>query len=99
MAFGISKLELRQWKRTVSQGDIAFLTHFWWEPRFPNIHCVTKVGCSDLKRLVQWCKMNQLSPQYIHHRDRYPHFDLIGPKQKEILTSEGYHDHILRFRL
>lgn len=99
MAFGISRAELSAWKRAVSRNEIAYLTHYWIDPRFPHIHCVTKVGCADLHKLQQWCKLHDLPVQYIHQREPFPHFDLIGPKQKEILAEAGLHSHIERFRL
>ncbi|MFD3261690.1 hypothetical protein ACE3MQ_24130 [Paenibacillus lentus] len=99
MAFGITRKELNAWKQRVAQGDIAYLTHYWLDPRFPGITTVTKVGCNDLERLSAWCRANGLNPKYIHRRDEYPHFDLIGTKQVEILTREGLHDQIQRFNL
>ncbi|TVY08927.1 hypothetical protein [Paenibacillus cremeus] len=99
MAFGIKRSELTQWKEAVSRGEIAFLTHFWLEPRFPGITTVTKVGCADLDRLAAWCQANGLNPNYIHRREPFPHFDLIGPKQIEILKKERLWDQLERFRL
>ncbi|MGE6230348.1 hypothetical protein [Paenibacillus chitinolyticus] len=99
MAFGVKREELQRWKAAVSRGDIAYLTHYWLEPRFPGITTVTKVGCSDLDRLSGWCISHGLNPRYIHNRSPFPHFDLIGPKQKEILRKEGIHDQLERFRL
>lgn len=99
MAFGINREELTQWKKAVSAGEIAFLTHYWVDPRFPGITTVTKVGCSDLSRLTRWCEDNGLPAQYIHNRSSYPHFDLIGPKQPEILRQEGLWDHLERFKM
>ncbi|OPA73962.1 hypothetical protein BVG16_26340 [Paenibacillus selenitireducens] len=99
MAFGIRRQELQQWKETVSRGEIAYITHFWLDPRFPGITTVTKVGCSDITKLAAWCTANELPAKYIHHRDAYPHFDLIGPKQIEILKREQLWDQIERFRL
>lgn len=99
MAFGITRKELVQWKEAVALGEIAFLTHFWFDPRFPQFHSVTKVGCSDTKRLVAWCETNGLNPRYIHDRESFPHYDLIGPKQIEILQKEGLGEHIERFKL
>lgn len=72
MAFGINREELTRWKQAVSAGEIAFLTHYWIDPRFPEITTVTKVGCSDLPRLKRWCKENGLPPQYIHNRKPFP---------------------------
>ena len=99
MAFGINREELTQWKQAVSAGKIAFLTHYWLDPRFPDITTVTKVGCSDLSRLTRWCEENGLPAQYIHHRVAYPHFDLMGPRQPEILRQEGLWDQLERFKM
>ncbi|WP_199614304.1 hypothetical protein [Paenibacillus alkalitolerans] len=99
MAFGIDREELNEWKREVSKGNIAFLTHYWLHPRFPEVKTVTKVGCADLERLKEWLVSYGLNPAYIHARDRYPHFDLIGPKQKQILMLEQQWDQINRFKL
>ncbi|WP_211747640.1 hypothetical protein [Paenibacillus sp. Marseille-Q4541] len=99
MAFGIRRSELEEWKNQVREGQIAYLTHYWIDPRFPSIKSVTKVGCSDLKRLQNWCKEHDLDPKYIHHRNPFPHFDLLGPRQKEILKQEMLHHHIQRFKL
>ncbi|MGZ0052554.1 hypothetical protein [Brevibacillus gelatini] len=99
MAFGISRAELNQWKQAVQRGEIAFLTHYWLDPRFPGIKTVTKVGCADTQKLTDWCVANGLNPAYIHHRQPFPHFDLIGPRQIEILQQEGLRDHLERFHL
>lgn len=99
MAFGISKQELKQWKIAVSRGEIAYLTHYWYDSRFPEYKTVTKVGCSDLIRLKQWCVENGLDPKYIHNRKPYPHFDLLGPKQVEILRKASLDSHVRRFNL
>lgn len=99
MAFGVKREELNAWKEAVSLGEIAFLTHFWLDPRFPGITTVTKVGCSDLQRLTSWCIEHDLPPQYIHNRSPFPHFDLLGPKQREILQQEELWDQLERFRL
>jgi hypothetical protein len=99
MAFGITREELRQWKEQVSRGEIAYLTHYWFEPRFPECRTVTKVGCSDVERLAAWCMEHDLNPRYIHRRKPYPHFDLIGDKQKEILRKERLWDQLIRFGL
>ncbi|CAM5790654.1 MULTISPECIES: hypothetical protein [Brevibacillus] len=99
MAFGISREELNEWKQSVSRGEIAFITHYWHDPRFPGIRTVTKVGCSDRQRLTDWCVANGLNPVYIHDRPPFPHFDLMGPKQKEILEKENQWEQVTRFRL
>lgn len=99
MAFGISRDEMKVWKETVASGEIAFLTHYWLDPRFPGIRTVTKVGCSDMDKLARWCRDNGLNPKYIHARDEYPHFDLIGYKQVEILKREKLFDQLERFKM
>jgi hypothetical protein len=99
MAFGIKRAELQQWKAAVARGDIAFLTHYWFDPRFPNVSTVTKVGCSDLDKLAAWCTAHGLNPDYIHQRQPYPHYDLIGPRQIEILKQEQLWQHLERFKL
>lgn len=99
MAFGITRAEMKDWKEAVTRGDIAFLTHYWLDPRFPGMKTVTKVGCSDLDKLAKWCRSNGLNPAYIHAREEYPHFDLIGPKQAEILRNENLISHLNRFRI
>ncbi|GAK38623.1 hypothetical protein PUW24_16800 [Paenibacillus urinalis] len=99
MAFGISRQELENWKHEVKSGKLAYLTHYWIDPRFPGVTSVTKVGCADLEQLRSWCIKHDLNPKYIHHRNPFPHFDLLGPKQKEILQKEQLDEHIERFRL
>lgn len=90
MAFGIKREELLDWKKKIDQGDIAFLTHYWLDDRFPDCKTVTKVGCKDLERLVKWGKQYGLRKEWIHLRkDGYSHFDLLGGKQKEILAKEN----------
>lgn len=99
MAFGITRDELNRWKEAVARGDIAYLTHYWLDPRFPGARTVTKVGCSDLARLAAWCEARSLNPRYIHNRPPFPHFDLIGRKQIDVLRQERLWDHLERFRL
>jgi len=99
MAFGVNRQQLAAWKSEVSRGEIAFLTHYWVDERFPGIRTVTKVGCRDIRKLRAWCLSHQLNPAYIHMRDEYPHFELIGPRQKEILMKEQLWDQIERFKL
>ena len=95
MAFGITRKELRDWKWQIDQGEIAFLTHFWIDDRFPKSKTVTKVGCKDLDRLILWGKQYGLKPEWLDIRkDGYSHFDLIGHKQEEILIQEGLLQHI-----
>jgi len=99
MAFGITRKELARWKAEVDRGEIAYLTHYWLDPRFPGFKTVTKVGCSDLNKLSRWCAEHGLNPRYIHARGSYPHFDLLGPKQLEVLQKAGQREQLERFRL
>ncbi|UUZ79653.1 hypothetical protein LJK88_31755 [Paenibacillus sp. P26] len=99
MAFGITREELMAWKEAVSRGEIALITHYWYDPRFPDVTTVTKAGCSDLDRLTAWCVKYGLNPRYIHRRSQFPHYDLIGPKQVEILQKEQRWDQLGRFKL
>jgi len=97
MAFGINREKLNQWKQSIDRGEIAFLTHYWYDPRFPEAKTVTKVGCNDLEKLIRWGQKHGLKREWIHHRkDGYSHFDLIGPIEKRVLIAEGlYEDHLL----
>ncbi|MBN6189069.1 hypothetical protein JQN58_19625 [Aneurinibacillus sp. BA2021] len=99
MAFGITRAELMEWKRKVERGDIALLTHFWLHPRYPGIKTVTKAGCSDIDSLLRWGESYGLERKHLHMRSAYPHFDLIGEKQKEILQREGLYEQMARFRI
>lgn len=99
MAFGVKRAELNEWKQNVLQGDIAFLTHFWLDDRYPDANSVTKVGSSDIERLAEWGEKYGLKKEWIHLRTNYPHFDLIGEKQLMILKKEKLFDHIKRFKL
>lgn len=95
MAFGIKRQELKEWKRKIDSGEIAFLTHYWLDERFPGYKTVTKVGCQDLNLLAKWGEKHGLKKEWIHHRpDGYSHFDLIGARQKEILHKEELFNHI-----
>ncbi|WP_251550844.1 hypothetical protein [Neobacillus muris] len=99
MAFGIKKQDIAEWKRKIDQGEIAFLTHYWLDDRFPGYKTVTKVGCSDLKKLAEWGRQYGLKKDWIDHRKNgYSHFDLIGEKQEEILKQEGLLEHIWKNR-
>jgi hypothetical protein len=90
VAFGIKRRELMEWKRKVAEGQIAFLTHYWLDDRFPNYKTVTKVGCRDLEKLILWGKKHGLKPEWIDGRNKdFPHYDLLGERQVEILTKEG----------
>ena len=99
MAFGINREELRVWKETVAAGKMAFLTHYWIDDRFPNCKTITKAGCADLEKLVAWGAQYGLKREWIDMRDDYPHFDLFGKYEKEILTQEGLVEQLKRFDL
>ena len=95
MAFGIKRHEVNEWKRKIDQGEIAFLTHYWLDDRFPGCNTVTKVGCNNLEKLAIWGEKYGLKKEWIDVRkDGYSHFDLLGERQREILRSEGLLDHI-----
>ncbi|MGG3916296.1 hypothetical protein [Rossellomorea vietnamensis] len=98
MAFGLTKQELNGWKQQVRNGQIAFLTHYWLDDRFPEVRSVTKVGCCDIDALARWGQKYGLKKEWIHQRkDGFPHFDLLGDTQYQILMKEGLQDHISRF--
>jgi len=95
MAFGIKRDELNRWKDEVARGEIAFLTHYWLDDRFPDSKTVTKVGCSDLEKLIHWGRKYGLEPEWIDKRKaNLPHFDLFGERRDEILKKEGLPHHI-----
>lgn len=95
MAFGIKKKDVQEWKRKIDEGEIAFLTHYWLDDRFPGCKTVTKAGCNDIEKLAEWGRKHGLRKEWIHHRNGgYPHFDLLGDKQEEILIAEGLFEHI-----
>lgn len=97
MAFGISRTELVEWKRRIEAGEMAILTHYWLDPRFPNSTSVTKVGCQDTKRLAEWGRRYSLKEAWIDHKEDYPHFDLFGDIQEQVLVDEGLVDQYTRF--
>lgn len=99
MAFGIKRSELNKWKQNVKNGQIDFLTHYWIDERFPNCTSVTKVGCSDLNKLIKWGKKYGLKSSWIDIHPKYPHFDLFGDIQKKVLYKEGLINQIERFNM
>ncbi|WP_188455604.1 hypothetical protein [Virgibacillus oceani] len=99
MAFGITRQELRRWKQDVNLGNIAFLTHYWIDPRFPDCNTVTKVGCQNVDKLAAWGKQYGLKKEWIDHYPNYPHYDLFGETQKRILVNEQKWDQIKHFKL
>lgn len=99
MAFGITREELRAWKSAIEAGEIAFLTHYWLDERFPHTNTVTKVGCNDLQLLAEWGQSHGLEAKWIHKRkDGYSHFDLLGKKQEEIMKKENLFFQLEAFR-
>ncbi|ALX47875.1 hypothetical protein [Lentibacillus amyloliquefaciens] len=99
MAFGINRRELQKWKKDVKNGQISFLTHYWIDERFPGCDTVTKVGCNDLNKLINWGAQYSLQPKWIHNDEHHPHFDLFGEKQARILRKEQQWEQIKRFEL
>lgn len=99
MAFGITRGELEHWKKQVTQGEIAFLTHYWEDERFPACKTVTKVGCTHTEHLIEWGRKYGLQAEWLDLHDTYPHFDLFGVTQLRILRNEYKEDHIQRFNL
>lgn len=97
MAFGIKREELNEWKEKVNRGEIAFITHYWLDDRFPKMKTVTKVGCCDINKLIRWGKKYGLKSEWVHRNEKYPHFDLIGSFQKDILKAEGLLNQLKRF--
>jgi hypothetical protein len=96
LAFGINREELKNWKLKVQRGEIAFLTHYWIDDRFPGCTTVTKVGCNDVNKLADWGRDYGLKPEWIDDRKKdYPHYDLFGQKQAEILKNEGLVNRLL----
>lgn len=99
MAFGIKRAEVSAWKEAVRAGEIAFLTHYWLDDRFPGCKTVTKVGCSNLDRLIEWGRGYGLKPEWIDYKKDYPHFDLFGKTEIEALRDAGLSDRVNRFNL
>ena len=99
MAFGVKRTELEAWKRKVEGGEVALLTHYWLDDRFPGCNTVTKAGCSDMDKLMEWGRQYGLHPDWIHRDEKYPHYDLFGERQKKILTAEGQWQQLRRFRI
>jgi hypothetical protein len=97
VAFGLRRDELKKWKTKVEKGEIAFLTHYWLDERFPGCTSVTKVGCADIDKLIAWGQNYNLNPDWIHRDEKYPHFDLFGERQKEILIKEGIEEQLRHF--
>ncbi len=99
MAFGLKREELIEWKKQVIASEIAIITHYWQDDRFPHITTVTKIGCADLNKLVEWGSKYNLKPEWVDLRVDYPHYDVFGSKQIEILLSENQINQIKRFKI
>ncbi|MFC4356235.1 hypothetical protein ACFO0S_14335 [Chryseomicrobium palamuruense] len=97
MAFGINRQELINWKRKIEAGEIAILTHYWLDSRFPESTSVTKVGCSDLSKLAEWGREYNLKKEWIDRKEGYPHYDLFGEIQERVLREEGMNEQYDRF--
>ena len=87
------------WGMLIILFPVFNLTHYWLDDRFPGCKTVTKVGCSNLDKLIAWGKRYDLKKEWIHLDPDYPHFDLFGDTQKKILVAEDKWDHIEKFRL
>ncbi|MER2090689.1 MAG: hypothetical protein ABS920_13190 [Sporosarcina sp.] len=99
MAFGLRRAELQHWKKAVSEGEIAFLTHYWLDERFPECKTVTKAGCANIEKLVEWGVQYGLRREWLDMRNDYPHFDLFGKHEYDILQNEGLSHQLERFGL
>lgn len=93
MAFGINRQDLKRWKREVQSGKVALITHYWYDERFPQYKTVTKAGCANRETLISWGEKHGLRPEWIHDREPFPHFDLIGERESVILESERTNPH------
>ncbi|MGE6632226.1 hypothetical protein [Bacillus sp. NPDC077027] len=88
MAFGLKRQDLEAWKTAVKNGEVAFLTHYWLDDRFPEANTVTKAACQDIVQLIKWGEGHGLKKEWVHDREDFPHFDLIGHTQKRIIEKE-----------
>src|SRR5699024_11705557 len=68
MAFGINREQLERWKEQVVKGEIAVITHYWEDERFPGCTSVTKVGCSNLEKLKEWGETYKLKSTWIDRK-------------------------------
>lgn len=92
----MTKTELSRWKATAKQGHVSFLTHFWYDTRFPEYKTVTKAACANRETLVTWGKKYGLKEKWIHDRNEFPHFDLLGDIEKQVLIKEGSEQKLLQ---
>src|SRR5699024_4968534 len=99
MAFGLTRFELNKWKEEVNSGVIAIITHYWQDNRFPNATTVTKVGCSDLNKLIECDNKYYLHPEWILYRQDYPHIDLFSITHNNVIINEKKFKQINKFNL
>ena len=52
MAFGINRQQLKAWKNAVRREEIAFLTHYWLDERFPDSKYSHKSRMRDVEKLI-----------------------------------------------
>ena len=71
-----------------SARESRLLTHYWLDDRFPNANTVTKAACQDMKQLMALGRNTWIKKEWIHVREGFPHFDLIGESQERILQKE-----------
>ncbi|MBM7094318.1 hypothetical protein JSY36_01000 [Bacillus sp. H-16] len=98
MAFGITRSELNAFKEKAQRGEIAILTHYWYDERFPQYKTVTKAGCSNVETLVKWGKQYGLKREWIHYQKGLPHFDLLGENARDVLKKEGLESQLEKFK-
>ncbi|MFA9559596.1 hypothetical protein ACERII_19990 [Evansella sp. AB-rgal1] len=94
MAFGLKKSDIEKWKKRANEGEVAFITHFWFDERFPQYRTVTKAACANKDTLIQWGQKYNLKPEWIHDRKDFPHFDLLGDRQRDILKKENQYEQL-----
>ncbi|EUJ33316.1 hypothetical protein MFLO_03215 [Listeria floridensis FSL S10-1187] len=100
MAFGVKRDELKAFQQKAESGEVALLTHYWLDKRFPNSKTVTKAASSDLEALKKWGSQYHLPEAYIDYGHKnLPHYDLFGEIQLKVLEQEGKWDQIERFHL
>ncbi|WP_099221382.1 hypothetical protein [Listeria costaricensis] len=100
MAFGVKRAELEAFKEKAARGEIALITHYWLDARFPDANTVTKAASSDLAKLKAWGKQYGLPEAYIdYNHEGLPHYDLFGEIQRMILIKEGEMEQLHRFHL
>lgn len=63
MAFGVKRDEMELWKEKAARGEIAIITHYWLDDRFPESKTVTKVACVDLKKTTTMGETIWFSPR------------------------------------